>query len=557
MLFYDIHTYMNIIEAFLTENEEYHFTAKSTDYSSRKSLFLVKQGSFTNYILYLIPKTHDFDQFFDCDPLYSQYDYSKHSFKLLGDHHLGPHIDSWNDEHGIILMDYVGESKLGSVVYEEPKMYISAIEQLIKMQQIPIDDLTKSRHYGKYAITKENILSIDSIKFMCHKDKVKLEIYLADLLRSIDINSLEECICHRDYQMRNLMYHNNKVYIIDSQDCCVGNYIYDLASLLFQSIHVLSMDTILEYGNYFHKTKNVKDSFEDFWNKLCVLGLFRVLKSYSTHLRYFTETDNWMSRYLIENNKIHLGNLGLKFSPINNMINKYRLVPIILAAGKGKRMQSESPKALCEINGRSMLELILDKLVKLDPWKIVIVIGYKKEEIINKLKSYPYHHIEFVEQKEQLGTGHAVLQAKQVLSGINCMAMVHFSDTPNVKYNSLVELIKKHSENEHSILMTHKNEPCFKHSGRIIRQNNRIIKIYEDENKDYVSDEFLGGVQIHRSDILFDNLDKIQNQNKQKEYYLTDLVEIIAHNHVVDSLIVPKEELINVNTKVDLQNAHI
>ncbi|AYV84984.1 MAG: hypothetical protein Satyrvirus1_70 [Satyrvirus sp.] len=236
-------------------------------------------------------------------------------------------------------------------------------------------------------------------------------------------------------------------------------------------------------------------------------------------------------------------------------MDNINLVSVVLAAGRGKRMMSDKPKVLSEINGKPMINIILDNLVKLNPLKIVIVVGYKKEDVIKHLENYPFEKIEFVYQETQLGTGHAVLQTKPVLDGIDCSVLVHFGDNPTIKYESLVKLIKKHAKSKNSIIATHKDELSYTKTGRVIKIGNKIVCICEDEDKNYISDEFLGGVQIHNSNILFDNLNKIQNNNKQNEYYLTDIIEFIAENNIVKSLILPKNELINVNTMYDIDIA--
>jgi len=416
-----------------------------------------------------------------------------------------------------------------------------------------------------------------------------IENILNCLLKDTDNTNTRLTLCHRDYQIRNIMYHKNDIYVIDTQDMCLGPELYDLSSLLYDSNIVLPQDFRNSMEKYYWE-KKIQNNFlsqkentfsntfskleDEFHKKLKLFGLLRIMKSYGVHMKYFTENGRKESYSAIRNNKRLLDQILGELCPPNsenhddyisklsNLINKYRIVPVILAAGKGSRMKSELPKSICEINGRPMLFYILDEVVKLNPYKIVLVVGYKKDEIIKKIKEYPLDlDIEIVEQHDTLGTGHAVLQTKPILDNMTCSTLILYGDKPCISYHTLIDLITTHySQNFDTTLLTYKGEPSYKKCGRIIRsKSGNILQMYEDENKEYISDEFNGGIQIFNNKILFQLLPKLTNVNKQNEYYLTDIVKLITENKgtIGNQLLSAQNagELMNVNTPEDLVKA--
>ena len=104
---------------------------------------------------------------------------------------------------------------------------------------------------------------------------------------------------------------------------------------------------------------------------------------------------------------------------------------VILAAGKGTRMKSEKPKVAVELLGKPLLHYVLDTLQQAGITKIIVVVGYKKEEVISLCETYK--NIEFVEQNEQLGTGHALLMAETALQSFHGQILVACGDVPLIK----------------------------------------------------------------------------------------------------------------------------
>ena len=207
---------------------------------------------------------------------------------------------------------------------------------------------------------------------------------------------------------------------------------------------------------------------------------------------------------------------------------------IILAAGKGKRMKSDEPKALSLLKGRPFLQHILETLKKLDPEiKPVIVVGHKKERVKEVLgEEYTY-----AEQHEQLGTGHAVGSAKSAIKTPHDIVIVLAADQPLVSKETLKQIISTHTEKNPTITMATVIIPDFEdwriglnHFGRIIRnENGKIKKIVEfkdttEEEKEIK--ELNPALYAFDAKWLWENIDKIKNENAQKEYLLTDLIKM-------------------------------
>lgn len=200
---------------------------------------------------------------------------------------------------------------------------------------------------------------------------------------------------------------------------------------------------------------------------------------------------------------------------------------IILAAGKGTRMNSDLPKCAHPIIDKPMIHYVFDALSEVKPSEIITVVGYKREVIEKALN----RKTKFAVQEEQLGTAHAVLSTKQFLEGKEGNTIIAIGDMPFITKKSYYNMLNSHlrEENDITILTTfHPNPYGY---GRIIRdEDGEVIEIVEERDcneKQRVINEINSGVYVVNNLKLYKALEKIQNNNKQNEYYLTDIVKIL------------------------------
>lgn len=233
---------------------------------------------------------------------------------------------------------------------------------------------------------------------------------------------------------------------------------------------------------------------------------------------------------------------------------------IVLAAGKGKRLNSEKahlPKVMREAAGRPLLSYVLENISFIPHKDTVIVVGYMADTV---RAAFPDDY-RFVMQSEQLGTGHAVSMAKDELAGYTGDVLVCFGDMPLFSQDTFKELFRKHAESGAAVtLLTAMTDvpPAY---GRIIRDaNGEIVDIVEQ--KDCTPEqakirEVTPGVYVFKADWLFKALAQLKNNNAQGEYYLTDTPKIIMSmgGKVGSAMIDDAEQIIGVNTQEDLDYA--
>ena len=124
---------------------------------------------------------------------------------------------------------------------------------------------------------------------------------------------------------------------------------------------------------------------------------------------------------------------------------------IILAAGKGTRMNSDLPKVLHKLNGKALLDFVLDESELLNPKETILVVGFKKEQVI----SHTQHrtNLKYATQMEQLGTGHAVLQTGDLLKNKEGHILILYGDVPNIKESTLRPIIDDHLINNRDLTL--------------------------------------------------------------------------------------------------------
>ncbi len=231
------------------------------------------------------------------------------------------------------------------------------------------------------------------------------------------------------------------------------------------------------------------------------------------------------------------------------------LISLVLAAGKGTRMKSELPKVLHRVNGIPMIKKIIDELNKLKTVENILVLGHKKEMVLDELGE-----VSHVLQEEQLGTGHAVMMAKDKLKDFKGTLLVTCGDTPLLRAETLKELCDKHTATGAvTTVLTSVLENPFGY-GRIVKDGGSVRAIVEEkEARDEVKSikEVNAGVYCFDSEKLFDALDKIKNDNEKGEYYLTDVIKIQVENGAkIESYILEdNNEILGVNSKAQLAEA--
>ncbi|WP_143604247.1 bifunctional UDP-N-acetylglucosamine diphosphorylase/glucosamine-1-phosphate N-acetyltransferase GlmU [Streptobacillus ratti] len=227
------------------------------------------------------------------------------------------------------------------------------------------------------------------------------------------------------------------------------------------------------------------------------------------------------------------------------------MISIILAAGKGTRMKSNISKLMHKVNGQPMIVKLVDTLNKSGISKNILVLGYLKEQILEVLDS------EYVTQDKQLGTGHAVIIAKDKILENNDDVLICNGDGPLLTVETINRMKEKFEKNSLDclILSCVVNNPLG--YGRIIKENGKVTDIIEEvdttiEQKNIK--EINAGVYLFKRNSLLSILDKFNNDNKKGEYYLTDAVKLLnTENLKVDSLVLEDEkEMLGVNSKSQL-----
>ena len=194
---------------------------------------------------------------------------------------------------------------------------------------------------------------------------------------------------------------------------------------------------------------------------------------------------------------------------------------VILAAGMGKRMNSDLPKVLHSLAGKPLLAHVLDTARSLNPGRLIVVYGHGGELVLKKITE---NDLAFVKQEPQLGTGHAVMQAVSLLDE-SMPTLVLYGDVPLIGQASLSRLLEAAGANKLAILTAELDDPTG--YGRIIRDNGQINRIVEQKDGNSVElavNEINTGIMVIPTVPLKRWLSSLSNNNAQGEYYLTDIV---------------------------------
>lgn len=232
-------------------------------------------------------------------------------------------------------------------------------------------------------------------------------------------------------------------------------------------------------------------------------------------------------------------------------------VAVVLAAGKGTRMKTDLPKVLVPACGRPIVEYVLDALQRTGFTRVLVVVGYRASDVRRTLGERP--GLEFIEQHEQLGTGHAVQMCREALVGHHGPVLVLTGDSPLVQDRSLLGLLEAYDRLHPACLLGTLHHPQPAGLGRIVRgASGEFLGIVEEkdasEQQKQIDEVNMSTYVFHGPDLLW-SLDHLRNDNRQGEYYLTDCPGILKRaGKLVDALPVLQPcEALSINTMEDLE----
>ncbi|HBM75198.1 MAG TPA: bifunctional UDP-N-acetylglucosamine diphosphorylase/glucosamine-1-phosphate N-acetyltransferase GlmU [Clostridiaceae bacterium] len=232
---------------------------------------------------------------------------------------------------------------------------------------------------------------------------------------------------------------------------------------------------------------------------------------------------------------------------------------VILAAGEGKRMKSKHPKVIHKLCGKPIIQHVVDSVTGAGISDIIVVIGHKAEEVKECVES----DVDFALQEKQLGTGHAVMCASDLIKerNGNGTTLILYGDSPLIKSETLCSLISYHRNNgfHGTVLTTEYDDPAG--YGRVIRDSRgnveRIVEQKDATDEEKKVRECNSGIYCFETEKLLDALKLIKNDNAQKEYYLTDVIGAmkglgltIGAYSISDST-----ETVGINSRIQLADA--
>ncbi|MGK7918994.1 MAG: sugar phosphate nucleotidyltransferase, partial [Trichodesmium sp.] len=237
----------------------------------------------------------------------------------------------------------------------------------------------------------------------------------------------------------------------------------------------------------------------------------------------------------------------------------------ILAAGRGTRMKSDLPKVLHQLGSHTLVQRVIESCIYIQPSRIIIIVGYRgdlvKNSLLNNEDNFNQDNIpdlEFVEQREQLGTGHAIQQLLPYLEGFSEDILILNGDVPLLRPETLKDLIETHKENGNSATILTANLPNPKGYGRIFCDTNNIVtQIVEDRDCNTAQKQnhrVNAGVYCFKWPALAEILPQLKPNNDQKEYYLTDTVNFLNPVMAVD--VNDYHEIVGINNRKHLAAAY-
>ena len=238
-----------------------------------------------------------------------------------------------------------------------------------------------------------------------------------------------------------------------------------------------------------------------------------------------------------------------------------QLVVAILAAGKGKRMGNpDLAKVLTPLEGRPLLGYVLDQASALSPTAVVVIVGHQADAV-SAFVSATMPSAATALQSEQLGTGHAVMQTRPTLGALDADVLILSGDVPLVRASTLAQLVASHRDGKADCTVLTTSIPDPTGYGRVVANADgtidRIVEHKDASETERAISVINSGIYVVNSQVLFEALDRVRNDNAQAEYYLTDIVQIlradgrvVRHFHTTDHT-----EVLGINTPAELSVA--
>ncbi len=236
--------------------------------------------------------------------------------------------------------------------------------------------------------------------------------------------------------------------------------------------------------------------------------------------------------------------------------NGMSIALIILAAGKGTRMESDLPKVLHRIAGAPMLIHAMQSGIALSPQRIIVVAGHGADLVQAAAQDYDTE-AEMVIQAEQLGTAHAVAQARDALSGFDGDVLVLYGDTPFIRHETLEAMAVARAKHDLVVLGFEAADPA--RYGRLVMQGEsleRIVEFKDASDQERTITLCNSGVVSADAKTLFDLIDAVGNDNAGEEYYLTDIIGIArARGLSATAVTCDESETLGINSRAELARA--
>jgi len=237
------------------------------------------------------------------------------------------------------------------------------------------------------------------------------------------------------------------------------------------------------------------------------------------------------------------------------------LAAVILAAGKGTRMQSSLPKVLHPLSGKPLLSYVFRTVFELDPDRVLTVVGYGADKVKEIFQNNP--RMQFLEQKLQWGTGHAVMQTREALDNFEGTVLVLCGDMPFIRASTLKSMITEHEKIRPACTLLILKTPQQRDFGRILRNKDGevygIVESMDATEKQKTIDEYNTGVYCFDKALLYQAVHQLDNRNAQSEYYLTDTIRYFVERRLAIHSIQTRDdrEIFGINSEEELAQAEL